>query len=65
MGREAKTIGISMQPELIEDAKKRAKSLGLNMSSYVQCIIKKDILQGGPLTISETFTPKPARKKTK
>lgn len=43
MPRNNKTVGISMTPEMIDDIKVRADSLGLTVSAYVQQLIRRDM----------------------
>lgn len=53
MPRKSETKGVSLTPKLRNQATARAESLGLGFSTYVQTLIRRDLLDGGPLWISE------------
>jgi hypothetical protein len=48
------TSGISFpDPELLERAQARARSLAIDFSTYARLLIKQDVEKGGPLTLGE------------
>lgn len=51
--RTYKSKGVSFHPSLLKDAMNRADSLGIRFSAYVAAVVRRDISEGGPLTLMD------------
>jgi hypothetical protein len=55
-----KAAAVSMEPELFERAKKRAKKLGFStFSAYMTQLLRADLIRMGDLNIQEEAQPAP------
>lgn len=50
-GRIYKSKALSIDPNLLQDAEERARTLGMNFSDYVRRVIIQDLEKGGPIKI--------------
>lgn len=53
MGKEKKTIGISMKKEMADDLEKRAKSMLISTSNYCRIILGQWLSSGKKLQLEE------------